>query len=216
MRGAFITIEGIEGVGKSTSLALMRHILSEAGREVVVTREPGGTELGERIREWILNGKHGTLSAEVETLLMFAARAQHLESVIAPALERGQWVVCDRFTDATIAYQGGGRGASRELLACLKGEVHRGLEPDLTILLDAPVDVGLARIRGREADHFEREQQPFFERVRAEYLRIAREEARRVEIIDAARERELVDRDLERVLQRFMAAQPREHARDDG
>jgi dTMP kinase len=212
MRGAFITVEGIEGVGKSTSLAVLRRVLSEAGQDVVLTREPGGTELGERIREWILNGEHGALSAEVETLLMFAARAQHLETVIAPALERGQWVVCDRFTDATLAYQGGGRGASLQLIACLKAGVHRGLEPDLTVLLDAPVDVGLARIQDREPDHFEREQKPFFERVRAEYLRLAHEEPQRIQVIDAARARELVDRDLERALRRFMT----EYARNGG
>jgi dTMP kinase len=212
MPGAFITIEGIEGVGKSTSLAVLQRVLSETGHEVLLTREPGGSQLGERIREWILDGDHGALSAEVETLLMFAARAQHVDTVIAPALERGHWVVCDRFTDATIAYQGGGRGASRELIACLKAGVQRNLEPDLTILLDAPVDVGLARIRGREPDHFEREQNTFFERVRAEYLRLAQLEPRRFRTIDAARDRALVDRDLERALRRFIT----ERARDGG
>jgi dTMP kinase len=212
MRGAFITVEGIEGVGKSTSLGLLERVLTEAGRGVVLTREPGGTDLGERVRAWILSGDHGALPAEVETLLMFAARAQHLATVIVPALERGQWVVCDRFTDATIAYQGGGRLASERLISCLKEEVHHGLEPDLTLLLDAPVDVGLARIRGRDADHFEREQKPFFERVRAAYLRIAEREPERVKVIDASRERARVDRDLERVLRQFMA----ERVRDAG
>ncbi|HEU4617186.1 MAG TPA: dTMP kinase [Gammaproteobacteria bacterium] len=209
MRGAFITVEGVEGVGKSSSLAVLERFLRAAGKDVVLTREPGGTELGERVREWILNGAHGTLSAEVETLLMFAARAQHLRTVIWPALERGQWVVCDRFTDATFAYQGGGRGAAPELLDCLKKAVQQGLEPDLTLLLDAPVDVGLARIRGRELDHFEREQKPFFERVRAAYLRLAESDPGRIKIIDAARAREAVDKDLEDALRRLLTEHPR-------
>jgi dTMP kinase len=204
MRGAFITVEGVEGVGKSTSLAVLQRILTAAGLTVVLTREPGGTELGERIREWVLNGAHGALSPEVEALLMFAARAHHLRTVIVPALERGAWVVCDRFTDATFAYQGGGRGAPAKLLGCLKDAVHQGLEPDLTLLLDAPVEVGLARIGGREPDHFEREQRPFFERVRSAYLRLAQDEPQRFSVVDAARARELVDRDIEDALRRFM------------
>lgn len=203
MRGAFITVEGVEGVGKSTSLAVMRRVLAAAGRDVVVTREPGGTELGERVREWILDAEHGALSVEVEALLMFAARAHHLREVIEPALERGQWVVCDRFTDATFAYQGGGRGASDAFLGCLAQAVQHGLAPDLTLLLDAPVSVGLARIGGREPDHFEREERPFFERVRAAYLRLAEREPERIKIIDAAQPREEVDRDIEAHLRRF-------------
>jgi dTMP kinase len=186
VRAAFITLEGIEGVGKSTNLQFVATTLRAAGFDVVTTREPGGTELGERVREWILMGDHGRLSAEIETLLMFAARARHLDEVIRPALAAGHWVVCDRFTDATFAYQGGGRGASRTLLACLRREIQQDLEPDLTLLLDAPLEVGAARISARAADHFEREQRPFFERVRAEYLALATEHRDRIRIIDAS------------------------------
>jgi dTMP kinase len=187
MRGAFITLEGGEGVGKSTNLAFVADTLRAAGRDVLTTREPGGTPLGERIRSWILEGDHGRLSAEVEALLMFAARAQHLEQVIRPALAAGRWVVCDRFTDATFAYQGGGRGASLTLLRSLRVEIQQGLEPDLTLLLDAPLEVGSDRIAARVPDHFEREQRPFFERVRNAYLQLAAENPARIRIVDAAR-----------------------------
>jgi dTMP kinase len=185
-RGAFISLEGIEGVGKSTNLAFVAATVQGAGLDVVTTREPGGTPLGESVRQWILDGDHGQLSAEIETLLMFAARARHLQQVIEPALAAGRWVVCDRFTDATFAYQGGGRGASKTLLESLRTEIQRGLEPDLTLLLDAPLDVGRARISARKPDHFEREQQPFFERVRAAYLELARQHPQRIKVIDAA------------------------------
>ena len=178
MRGAFISLEGIEGVGKSTNVAFTADTVRAAGYDVVTTREPGGTRLGESVRDWILNGDHGQLSAEIEALLMFAARARHLDEVIRPALAAGRWVVCDRFTDATFAYQGGGRGASRNLLDALRREVQKGLEPDLTLLLDAPLDVGARRIAERTPDHFEREQRPFFERVRASYLSLAAEHSR--------------------------------------
>jgi dTMP kinase len=186
MRGAFISLEGIEGVGKSTNLGFTADLVRGSGFEVVTTREPGGTELGERVRDWILNGSHGQLSAEIEVLLMFAARARHLDEVIRPALAAGRWVVCDRFTDATFAYQGGGRGASRTLLDALKAEIQKGLEPDLTLLLDAPLDVSSRRISNRTPDHFEREQRPFFERVRAAYRSVAADHAGRVKIVDAA------------------------------
>ena len=166
MAGAFVTLEGTEGVGKSTSLAYLEQTLLTAGQRVVVTREPGGTPLGEQIRHWVLEDDHANLSAEIETLLMFAARAQHLDEVIRPALAAGAWVLCDRFTDATIAYQGGGRGAAAGLLESLKGAIQGDLEPDLTFLFDAPVEVGLARIADREPDNFERENHAFFDRVR--------------------------------------------------
>jgi dTMP kinase len=185
MRGAFISLEGVEGVGKSTNVAFTADAVRRAGFEVVTTREPGGTQLGERVRDWILNGDHGTLSPETEALLMFAARARHLDEIIRPALAAGRWVVCDRFTDATIAYQGGGRGASRSLLDALRAEIQKGLEPDLTLLLDAPLDVGASRISDRKPDHFEREQRPFFERVRAAYLSLAEQHPERIKVIDA-------------------------------
>ncbi|MEO8465246.1 MAG: dTMP kinase [Gammaproteobacteria bacterium] len=186
MRGAFITLEGGEGVGKSTNLSFVADTLKATGRDVLTTREPGGTPLGERIRSWILEGDHGRLSAEVEALLMFAARAQHLEQVIRPALAAGRWVVCDRFTDATFAYQGGGRGANPALLRNLRAEIQQGLEPDLTLLLDAPLDVGSGRIAERVPDHFEREQRPFFERVRNAYLQLAAENSARIKIVNAS------------------------------
>lgn len=196
MRGGFISLEGIEGVGKSTNVAFTADTVRSAGFDVVTTREPGGTTFGEQVREWILNGDHGRLSTEIEVLLMFAARARHLEEVIRPALAAGRWVICDRFTDASFAYQGGGRGASRALLDSLKNEIQRGLEPDLTLLLDAPLDVGASRIGNRKLDHFEREQRPFFERVRRAYLALAAEQPGRIKIIDAAQPLEGVQRDI--------------------
>jgi dTMP kinase len=197
MRGAFISLEGVEGVGKSTNLAFTADAVRRAGYDVVTTREPGGTQLGERVREWILNGDHGKLSPEIEALLMFAARARHLDEVIRPALAAGRWVVCDRFTDATVAYQGGGRGASRSLLDALRAEIQKGLEPDLTLLLDAPLEVGASRINDRTPDHFEREQRPFFERVRAAYLSLAEQYPERIKVIDAAVPLPRVQRQIE-------------------
>ena len=186
MRGAFITLEGTEGVGKTTCLGCVREALTAADIPTVVTREPGGTALGEKIRDWILQGNHGELSAETETLLMFAARAYHLERVIRPALHAGQWVICDRFSDATMAYQGGGRLADKAWIQSLRSAVHGDLEPDLTLLLDAPVEVGLSRIRARAPDHFERENRDFFRRVRTAYLELARDEPHRIRVIDAS------------------------------
>lgn len=184
--GAFITIEGGEGVGKTSSLEAIKALLKKRGVPIKVTREPGGTALGEKVRSWILDGDHGELSAEVETLLMFAARAEHLDKVIRPAIEQGAWVVCDRFTDATFAYQGGGRGANPGLLKMLAEHVQHGLVPDLTILLDAPVNVGLARIANRPHDHFEREAEAFFTRVRQTYLDRAANDPDRIRIVDAS------------------------------
>jgi dTMP kinase len=204
-RGAFISLEGVEGVGKSTNLAFVTTALQAAGVATVVTREPGGTALGERIREWILHGDHGRLAADVETLLMFAARAQHLDEVIRPALATGRWVVCDRFTDATVAYQGGGRGVARSFIEHLRADVQRGLEPDLTLLLDAPVEVGAQRIVARTKDHFEREQQPFFQRVRNAYLDLAAREPHRIAVIDAAQPLGDVQRAIGVRLKAFLA-----------
>jgi dTMP kinase len=196
VRGAFITLEGGEGVGKSTNLAFVVTHLESRGVDVLATREPGGTPLGETIRRWVLDGDHGALSAEVEVLLMFAARAQHLDAVIRPALAARKWVVCDRFTDATFAYQGGGRGADARLLEALETGVQRGLEPDLTLLLDAPPEVGRRRIAARAPDHFEREHAPFFERVRSAYLDRARRDPKRVKVIDAGAALDSVQRDI--------------------
>ena len=184
-RGAFITLEGVEGVGKSTHRDRCAEFLTDHGLSVVVTREPGGTDLGERIREWILDSDHEHLSAEVETLLMFAARGYHLDNVIRPALARGSWVLCDRFTDATFAYQGGGRGVAQPLLTSLKSAIQQDLEPDLTLLFDAPIEIGFERIAGRNKDHFERESAAFFERVRGTYAALATANPGRFRVIDA-------------------------------
>jgi dTMP kinase len=205
-RGAFITVEGAEGVGKSTSLAIIGKVLKAHGHDPVITREPGGTPLGERIREWLLHGTHGPLSAETEAVLMFAARALHINEIIEPALASGRWVVCDRFSDATFAYQGSGRGADRAFLQHLVAAVQGPLQPNLTLLLDAPVEVGLARISTRAHDHFEREGQPFFERVRQGYLELARQDAARIRIVDARQSLANVERQLVAELEAFERA----------
>jgi dTMP kinase len=207
-RGVFITLEGGEGVGKTSSLKAIESHLAARGYELVVTREPGGTPLGEAVRSWILDGNHGALAADVEALLMFAARADHLERVIRPALARGTWVVCDRFSDATMAYQGGGRGADAGFLRLLSSSVQRGLVPDLTILLDAPVSVGMARIASREHDHFEREEAAFFERVRAAYLALAAAEPERFRVIDAEQSPAAVSAAIRLALDEFIAGCP--------
>ena len=193
-RGRFITLEGIEGAGKSTVAAALARELATAGIVVRSTREPGGTPLAEKIRRVVLERGDEHVSAESETLLMFAARAIHLDNLVRPALARGEWVLCDRFTDATRAYQGAGRGIDPQFIESLTSAVHRGLEPDLTLLLDLPVEVGLERARQRRlaagegaVDRFEAEARPFFERVRAGYLDIARREPRRCRVLDATR-----------------------------
>lgn len=188
MSGVFITLEGGEGVGKSTQLTVVREHLMQSGRDVLVTREPGGTPFAEAIRDLLLAPREEAVSGQAELLLMFAARAAHLEQRIRPALARGQWVVCDRFTDATYAYQGGGRGLPQEEIAALERLVQGDFRPHATILLDAPVEIGLARMQERGApDRFEREQAAFFERVRGVYLARAAAEPERFIVIDASR-----------------------------
>ena len=200
-RGLFITLEGGEGAGKSTSLAFVRAFLEQAGKRVVVTREPGGTPLGEKIRALLLQGRDD-MHADTELLLMFAARAEHLAHVVLPALTAGAYVVCDRFTDATYAYQGGGRGVSAKRISALEDWVQQGLRPDLTLLLDIPIDKGLKRAGQRSApDRFERETLDFFERVRASYLAIAAQEPQRVKVIDAGQDFPDVERQLRSVLE---------------
>jgi dTMP kinase len=209
--GRFITIEGGEGVGKSTQIAAVRALVAAAGFDVVVTREPGGTERGERIRDLLLTPTSEPMPQSCELLLMFAARATHIENVIRPALARGAWVICDRFTDATYAYQGGGRNVPREQIAMLEDLVQGDLRPHLTILLDAPVEVALRRARLRnsqlgnvEGDRFEREQAQFFERVRAAYLAIASADPQRVRIIDAQRTVDEVEILVHKVVAEFI------------
>jgi dTMP kinase len=187
--GRFITLEGIEGAGKSTVAKFVSAWLGGHGIAVRLTREPGGTPLAERIRQIVLERGAEALAPVTEALLMFAARAQHVQHVIGPALARGEWVVCDRFTDATRAYQGSGRGVDARLLDALAAAVHGGLEPDCTVLFDLPAAAGLARARARpggSGDRFEAETLVFFEKVRAGYLALARAEPRRFHVLDAA------------------------------
>lgn len=199
--GVFITVEGVEGAGKSTQLTNIRASIEAAGREVTVTREPGGTRLGEEIRALVLQRDHVHIGIDGEILLMFAARAQHIEEVIRPALVSGRVVLCDRFTDATYAYQGGGRGVKRGRIALLEQWVQADLRPDLTLLLDLPVDVGLTRAARRGApDRFEQERHEFFERVRAEYLARAQAEPGRIRVIDAAQAPDDVANQIRNVL----------------
>ncbi len=185
-RGRFITVEGIEGVGKSTNIDFVCQRIRAAGHPVVSTREPGGTPLAEAIRDVVLSEREEAVPALAEMLLMFASRAVHIENLIRPALDAGRWVVCDRFTDATLAYQGYGRGAELSDIRCLADIVQRGLRPDLTLLLDAPVEISRQRSRHRgQTDRFESEQAGFFRRVRSGYLALAAAEPDRFTVIEA-------------------------------
>jgi dTMP kinase len=186
-RGLFITMEGGEGVGKSTNLAFLNNYLTDSGIDVVVTREPGGTQLGEEIRDLVLQVRRDQVSAIAELLLIFAARAQHICELIEPALAAGKWVLCDRFTDATYAYQCGGRGVEWETVQGLEKLVQGTLRPDYTLLLDVAVAVGMARARGRGSlDRFEQENWDFFDRVRSSYLQQAKDSSDRYTLIDAS------------------------------
>ncbi|MEE9357874.1 dTMP kinase [Candidatus Vondammii sp. HM_W22] len=208
MRGKFITVEGGEGAGKSTNLEFIRRLLESEGYQVVFTREPGGTTLGEDIRELLLGHKHTGMADDTELLLIFSARAEHLARKIMPALEFGKWVLCDRFTDASYAYQGGGRRIDLERIRQLENWVQGGLKPDLTLLLDLPVDVGLTRAGARsEPDRFESEGMVFFDKVRNSYLKIAAAEPERVKVVNAAASLEEVQRRIEMVLKAFFRAQ---------
>lgn len=202
MKGMFITIEGGEGAGKSTMMDHLAGWLETHGHCVVRTREPGGTVLAEKIRAILLDDRHGELSGQSELLLVFASRAQHLEELIRPALARGDTVLCDRFTDASWAYQGGGRQMPPEWITALEEMVHGDLQPDLTLLLDLPVEQGLKRASRRgEADRFEQESRLFFERVRQAYLVRAKANARRFETIDATGTVDQVWSQIESVLE---------------
>jgi dTMP kinase len=208
-RGRFITLEGGEGVGKSTNLARVVDWLEARGLEVVQTREPGGTPRAEAIRALLLDpAGDEPLDDDAELLLVFAARAQHLARVIRPALERGAWVVCDRFTDATFAYQGGGRGIPAPRIAELERFVQQGLEPDLTLLLDMPVEAAQRRVeaRGGERDRFERERADFFAAVRDAYLARAAAAPGRIAVIDASRELAAVGEQIRATLAERVAA----------
>jgi len=185
--GRFITLEGGEGVGKSTNLQFIKQLLEERQISFILTREPGGTGIAERIRAILLERQDENLSEQAELLLVFAARAQHIQHVILPALQQGLWVVCDRFTDATYAYQGGGRNMDMQTIAWLENAVQGELRPDLTLVFDAPIEIGMQRAKHRgELDRFETEQLAFFERVRQAYLQRAATDLNRYKIIDAS------------------------------
>ncbi len=204
-KGRFITVEGGEGAGKSSNLAYIQSLLEVAGKQVLFTREPGGTPLGEAIRELLLGHKHTGMADDTELLLMFAARAEHLQQKILPALEQGIWVLCDRFTDASFAYQGAGRGLSHEKIANLERFVQGSLRPDLTLLLDLPVETGLQRAGQRsEPDRFESEQRDFFEKVRAGYLQIAAREPDRVKVVDASPALESVQSQIDTIMRHYL------------
>jgi dTMP kinase len=201
-RGLFLTLEGVDGAGKSTHVQWLVDQLAARGVAVVCTREPGGTKLGEKLRALLL---HEAMSLECETLLMFAARAEHLQTVIAPALQAGQWVVCDRFTDATFAYQGGGRELGVERIAALEQWVHPGLQPDCTWLFDVPLAVARERLdRTREQDRFEQEADAFFQRTRAVYLARAQQQPARIQRVDATQTIEQIREQLSRQLDQLV------------
>ena len=204
--GRFITVEGIEGVGKTSNLACVQDFLTAQGKDVVVTREPGGTALGENIRELLLGHKHDGMADDTELLLMFSARAEHIDKVIKPNMKAGRWVLCDRFTDATYAYQGGGRGIDMERIAQLEDWVQGSLRPDLTILLDAPVKLALDRAAKRSApDRFEKERHEFFERVRRAYLKLASARPDRYLTVDTTPPLEAVQHTLKKQLSEYLA-----------
>jgi len=203
--GLFITLEGPEGAGKSTNREYLAERLRAAGLEVVLTREPGGTPLAERIREVLLTPVEEIMDPDAELLLVFAARAQHLAGVIRPALRRGAVVLCDRFTDSTYAYQGGGRGLSMERIATLETFVQGDLRPDLTLIFDLPVEVGLARASARgRLDRFEREGRTFFDAVRGAFLKRAAAEPARYVLVDAAQPLAQVQQSLDALLPRLL------------
>jgi len=202
MKGKFISLEGVEGVGKSTNLAHIKTRLEANGLTVIETREPGGTDMAEEIRAMLLRPRSESVSEMAELLLMFAARAQHIHALIQPALEAGHWVLCDRFTDATFAYQGGGRGVSMQWIATLESMVQQTLRPNLTFLLDLPVEIGLERARKRsDFDRFEAEKVQFFQSVRNVYLQRAAEEPNRFAIIDASPSLEKVQQQIDRAIE---------------
>jgi dTMP kinase len=202
-KGVFITLEGVEGAGKSTMLKCVITALTKAQIPYVKTREPGGTQLAEKIRHILLDPSDEPMSSDTELLLMFASRAQHIHEIILPALRAGKWVISDRFTDATYAYQGGGRGISTARIAQMEDWVQGDLRPDCTLLLDLPVEIGMERISKRKAGHdrIEKEQYEFFERVRNAYLQRAQQSVNQYKIIDAAQPISMVKRQVRDIMQ---------------
>jgi dTMP kinase len=208
MRGLFISIEGVEGAGKSTQLNNIKHYLESIGKAVLVTREPGGTELGEHIRSLLLTPSDSPMAIDTELLLMFAARAEHVNKVINPALERGEWVISDRFTDATYAYQGGGRGIDVDRISQLAEWTLQGMQPDLTLLFDLPVEIGQQRVisRNEGIDRFEQEKVDFFYKIRTAYLELARTHSRRIKVIDSSRTVDVIEQELIALLSKLDVA----------
>ena len=200
----FITLEGIEGVGKSSAMEVVTSALKSASINYILTREPGGTKLAEGIRELLLETRDEPMMPLTEALLFFAGREQNISQMIKPALANGQWVVSDRFTDSSLAYQGGGRGVARERLDQLADWVHDGLKPDLTILLDAPAKIGMQRIESRKKDRIEAEKNEFFERIRQTYLQLAADDATRYRIVDATQSLEKVQQDISTIMQEII------------
>lgn len=207
-RGCFITLEGIEGAGKSTQIERLAHLLRARGLRVLTTREPGGAPIAERLRALLLDSQNAGMSETAELLLMFAARAEHLEKTICPALAAGTWVICDRFTDATYAYQGGGRGIDPARIAILEELVQGALRPDLTLLFDLPPTLGLERARGRpgQLDRFERETLRFFEAARAIYLDRAHASSMRYRVLDASQPLPAVSTQVHTIVSDFIDA----------
>lgn len=221
--GKFITLEGIGGVGKTTNLSFVKQLLTKNNIAVVTTKEPGGTPLARKIRQLLLDKSDETCSNQTELLLIFAARAQHIQHVIQPALAQGKWVLCDRFTDSTYAYQGGGREMDMSFIAWLEDKIQGKLRPDLTLLLDAPVSVGTKRVGGRNLpqtdlfehthpdlkrpqliNHFESEQRAFFERVRTVYLQRAKKYPQQTKVINADQSLQRVQADIDHTIQMFI------------
>ncbi len=206
-KGKFITLEGSEGCGKTTNMSYIEQLLNEAGVELIVTREPGGTPLGETLRTILLDSSQTTISADTELMLMFAARAQHMHEKIEPALDDGKWILCDRFVDATYAYQGGGRGFDLKRIAALDHWVLGGFRPDLTLYLDIGVEQGLKRAEARaELDRFEREKPDFFERVRSGYLDRVAADPDRFRVVDAGEPLEQVEQSIKRHIDQFLGS----------
>ena len=205
MSGRFITLEGGEGVGKTTNIAFIQSLIEGSNIPVLLTREPGGTALAECIRGLLLDKEQETIAEQTELLMMFAARAQHIKHVIKPALDQGVWVLCDRFTDATYAYQGGGRNMELSAISWLENFVQGDLRPDLTLLLDAPIQIGMNRAGKRGVlDRFESEKLAFFEQVRQAYLSIAEQQAERVKVIDASQNLENVQNQISQIITLFI------------